>query len=62
MEAPPEVMEHRVVKRQRNASDADAAVVRKQLHYDLGDIAWRRIDSSGPRKQTLQRGLDVVGG
>lgn len=61
MEAPPEVMEHRVTKRRRNASDADAAVVRRQLNYDLGNIGWRRIDSSGPRKQTLQRGLEAVG-
>lgn len=61
MEAPPEVMEHRVTKRQRNVSDADAAVVRKQLRYDLGDIAWTRIDSSGPRNETLQKGLDVIG-
>jgi len=61
MEAPPEVMEHRVTKRRRNASDADAAVVRKQLHYDLGDIAWRRIDSAGPRGQTLRKGLEAIG-
>lgn len=61
MEAPPEVMEHRVIKRQRNVSDADAAVVRKQLHYDLGAISWRRIDSSGPRNQTLEKGLAVIG-
>lgn len=62
MEAPPEVMEHRVIKRQRNVSDADATVVRKQLHYDLGHISWQRIDSSGPRNQTLQRGRDVIDG
>jgi predicted kinase len=62
MEAPPEVMEHRVIKRQRNVSDADAAVVRKQLHYDLGDISWQRLDSSGPRNQTLEKGLAIIGG
>lgn len=62
MEAPPEVMEHRVIKRQRNVSDADAAVVRKQLHYDLGDISWRRLDSSGPRNQTLEKGLAIIRG
>lgn len=61
MEAPPEVMEHRVTKRQHNVSDADAGVVRKQLRYDLGDIAWTRINSAGPRNQTLQLGLEVIG-
>jgi hypothetical protein len=60
MEAPPDVMEHRVIKRQRNVSDADAAVVRKQLHYDLGAIAWQRIDSSGPRNETLEKGLKIL--
>lgn len=61
LEAPPEVMEDRVNKRQGNASDADVRVVRMQLDYDLGDIVWHRVDSSGPREDTLRKGRDLVG-
>ena len=61
LEAPREIMEYRVTKRQRNVSDADAGVVRRQLNYDLGDITWDRIDSSGPRNRTLEKGLYILG-
>ncbi|MCK5576367.1 MAG: aminoglycoside phosphotransferase, partial [Sphingomonadales bacterium] len=49
-EADPDIMAARVTKRTHNASDADAEVVKMQLHYDLGDITWNRIDSSGSRE------------
>lgn len=61
LEAPREIMEYRVTKRRRNVSDADAGVVRRQLDYDLGEIAWDRIDSSGPRNCTLEKGLFLLG-
>ncbi len=61
LEAPPEVMAERVTKRKRNISDADAAVLEVQLGYDLGEMTWRRVDSSGRREETLKTGLDVIG-
>jgi predicted kinase len=47
LEAPAEVLERRVAGREGDASDADVAVLRKQLTYDLGRIAWARIDAGG---------------
>jgi len=42
MEAAPEELITRVEARTGDASDADGAVVRRQLDYDLGDISWPR--------------------
>ncbi|MCP5368173.1 MAG: AAA family ATPase [Hyphomicrobiales bacterium] len=61
LQAPPEVMVARVTARQNNASDADAGVVRRQLGYDLGDIAWPVVDSDAPRNRTLARGRKILG-
>ncbi len=61
LEAPQEIMMERVGSRKDNASDADAKILRRQLTYDLGHIEWRVIDSSGSRKETLARGLRILG-
>ncbi len=61
LESPVEVMEARVNKRKNNASDADAAVVHMQQSYDLGDMEWTRIDSSGEKTSTLKKGLKSLG-
>lgn len=45
LDAPAEVLERRVTGRQGDASDADVAVLRQQLTYNLGRIAWTRIDA-----------------
>jgi aminoglycoside phosphotransferase family enzyme/predicted kinase len=45
----------RVGARRRDASDADAQVVRMQEAYDLGRLDWARIDASGTPAQTLDR-------
>lgn len=45
----------RVDGRSRDASDADAAVVRIQEEYDLAGLDWIRIDASGTPAQTLAR-------
>jgi hypothetical protein len=45
----------RVGSRGRDASDADAAVARKQESYDLGVLDWARIDASGTPEETLAR-------
>jgi uncharacterized protein len=61
LEAPQDVMEARVTKRKNNPSDADAAVVRLQQSYDIGNLEWTRIDSSGPKSVTLENGLKTLG-
>ncbi|MDI4656143.1 AAA family ATPase [Xanthobacter autotrophicus] len=45
LEAPEGELIRRVEARSGDASDADAAVVRRQLAYDLGDISWTRAPS-----------------
>jgi hypothetical protein len=45
----------RVGRRGRDASDAEAAIARVQESYDLGPIAWTRIDASGTPAETLAR-------
>jgi len=60
LSASPEIMEARVTERQKNASDADAAVLRMQLEYDLGEIDWHPIDSSGTREDTDAQALKIL--
>ncbi len=57
LEAPPDMMEQRVTRRRRNVSDATSWVVKLQMQYDLGDITWSRIDTSGSREDTLSAAL-----
>jgi aminoglycoside phosphotransferase family enzyme/predicted kinase len=45
----------RVSTRAHDASDANAAVARRQEDYDLGPMAWDRIDASGTPDTTLTR-------
>jgi hypothetical protein len=44
LEAPIATLERRVASRQGDASDADVAVLRQQLSYDLGPMEWTKID------------------
>ena len=46
LETAPGVMTARVSGRRGDASDADSAVVEKQMTYELGRIEWRRFDAS----------------
>ncbi|MFA5900681.1 MAG: AAA family ATPase [Hyphomicrobium sp.] len=59
--APPETLIARVESRRGDASDADRRVVREQLSYDLGDIAWRQVDASGTTEYSLAEALRVLG-
>jgi aminoglycoside phosphotransferase family enzyme/predicted kinase len=53
LEAPLATRLERVGARSRDASDADAAVVRAQESHDLGPLEWTRIDAAGAPGDTL---------
>jgi aminoglycoside phosphotransferase family enzyme/predicted kinase len=61
LEAPRDVMESRVEHRVGDASDADAAVVRQQADYDVGEISWTRMDAGGTPGEVLERALRRLG-
>jgi aminoglycoside phosphotransferase family enzyme/predicted kinase len=44
----------RVGARRGDASDADAAVARRQEDYDLGALDWSEVDASGTPEDTLR--------
>lgn len=46
LEAPAARLEARIAARRGDASDATLAVLRRQLAYDLGPLAWHRVDAS----------------
>ncbi len=50
----------RVGARVGDASDADAAVARRQEDYALGEIAWTAVDASGSLDATRERALAVL--
>jgi len=52
--APAETLIERVERRHGDASDADRRVVREQLEYDLGEIAWSHVDAAGTPEHTLE--------
>ena len=51
----------RVGGRKGDASDADAAVARRQEQYDLGDLQWTLVDASGSPEETLRRAKAALG-
>ncbi len=48
LEAPEAVLRQRLRARTGDASDADEAVLDRQLRGDLGEVGWRRVDASAP--------------
>ena len=51
----------RVGGRRGDASDADAAVAHAQEQYDLGALAWTRINASGSPQETLAHAQAAIG-
>jgi uncharacterized protein len=51
----------RVSNRSGDASDAGAAVARKQEQFQLGHIAWSKVDASGTPDETLLRAEAMLG-
>ena len=60
LEAPPETLIARVEARVGDASDADAAVVRQQLDYDIGPIDWVRIEAGRPLDRVAAEAREAV--
>jgi hypothetical protein len=61
LEAPQDVLEQRLARRTGDASDADAAVLRKQLAYELGTISWHCVDAGQTERDTEQNALALLG-
>ncbi len=53
LDAPAAVLTTRVDHRERDASDADASIVRQQLAQDLGNSQWLRINAAGTPSAVL---------
>lgn len=60
LEAPPECMRERITQRQHDASDATPAILRQQLDYDLGEMAWQRLDSSADIAQIASQAAGML--
>jgi aminoglycoside phosphotransferase family enzyme/predicted kinase len=60
LEAGSGTLKSRVTSRHGDASDADAAVVERQLGYDLGDIDWIRIDAEAGEEAVAARVTETV--
>ncbi|MCG8594146.1 MAG: AAA family ATPase [Kiloniellales bacterium] len=61
LQAPPAALAERVTARRADASDADAAVVQRQLTYHTGEITWRRLEAGGPAAALADSAADLLG-
>ncbi|PWE18133.1 hypothetical protein DDZ18_00515 [Marinicauda salina] len=60
LEASPDTLVARVGARSGDASDADAAVVRRQLGYDVGAVDWTVLDAGVGIDETRRRALETL--
>lgn len=60
LDAPNLALMQRVEARHGDASDATAAVVTRQLDYDLGAVSWHRIDAGGTLDATRVRASAII--
>ncbi len=60
LDADPAVLAERVTARRGDASDATAAVVDRQLTYDLGSITWHRIDATKPLSELREQAARLL--
>jgi uncharacterized protein len=50
----------RLAERGKDASDATASVLRRQLTYDLGTIDWTRVDVDRARDQVIEKVRNII--
>jgi predicted kinase len=60
LEAPESVLLSRVERREADASDAGAGVVRQQLTQQVDAIGWHRLDTSGTRQHVCDAAAAIV--
>ncbi|MCC7272561.1 MAG: AAA family ATPase [Alphaproteobacteria bacterium] len=60
LEAPAPTLVARVEARRGDASDADAAVVRRQLGYDIGTLAWPAVTATGDRDAVVDAARRLI--
>jgi aminoglycoside phosphotransferase family enzyme/predicted kinase len=60
LELAPEVLRARVAARRGGPSDADVAVLERQLAYDLGPMGWNRVDAAGSPESVAAAILRVM--
>jgi len=60
LEAPLAVLVERVQARSGDASDATEEVVMHQAGYDLGQVTWHRLDTTGDRSQRAADALRLL--
>lgn len=62
LEASPGIMKNRAEARvgSGDPSDADAAIVRKQLQFKKGNISWQCLDANGTPAQTLTQAVQAI--
>lgn len=61
LDAPADALVGRVEARSGDVSDADGAVVRRQLDYALGEIGWTRIDAAAGPESVLETAERILG-
>jgi predicted kinase len=60
LEAAPSLLMARVERREPDASDADAAVVRQQMTRHVDPIQWSRLDASGSRQHVADAAAAIL--
>ncbi|MGJ3259356.1 MAG: AAA family ATPase [Rhodospirillales bacterium] len=60
VDAPEHVRLDRVATRERNVSDVTVEIAEQQSGYDLGDIGWARVDSSGKKEETVREARNIL--
>jgi aminoglycoside phosphotransferase family enzyme/predicted kinase len=61
LDVPEPLLLERLRSRVADASDADAAVLRRQQRQGVGRITWQRIDASGPSDSVVTRAASHLG-
>ena len=62
LEADPEILAPRIEGREGDASDATVATLRMQLDLDVGEVAWRKVDASGPAADSAEAWVASIRG